>query len=117
MKFPPLLATLLLTSSPALANKAYTAGSFDGENYVLTFYLVDDPDSLHSVSVVEPRSVKRDRYSVPSTFSIDCRKGTGNGYVAMGANRSQAFTKEVLTYYLLEFCTRIGYQYEDQDFQ
>ena len=113
MKLPLLLTTLLLSASPALANKAYTAGSFDGDNYVLTFYLVDNTDSLYSVSVVEPRSVRRDGYAVPSAFSIDCRKGTGNGYVAMGANRTQAFTKEVLTYYLLEFCTRLGYRYED----
>ena len=113
MRLPLLLTTLLLSVSPALANKAYTAGSFDGDNYVLTFYLVDNTDSLYSVSVVEPRSVRRDGYAVPSAFSIDCRKGTGNGYVAMGANRSQAFTKEVLTYYLLEFCTRLGYRYED----
>ena len=114
MKLPLLLITLLLASSPAFANKAYTAGSFDGENYVLTFYLVDNTDSLYSVSVVEPRSVRRDGYAVPSVFSFDCRKGEGSGYVAMGDNRSEAFAQEVLTYYLLEFCTRIGYRYEDQ---
>lgn len=81
---------------------------------MLTFYLVDNTDSLYSVSEVEPRSVRRDGYAVPSAFSFDCRKGVGSGYVAMGGNRSEAFTQEVLTYYLLEFCIRIGYRYEDQ---
>ena len=30
----------------------------------------------------------------------------------MGADRSQAFMEEVLGYYLMEFCTRNGYEYE-----
>ena len=113
MKLPLLLTTLLLTASPALANRSETGGSFSKDDYLMTYNQVDNNGSLYSVSVVEPRSVRRDGYAVPSAFSIDCRKGTGNGYVAMGANRTQAFTKEVLTYYLLEFCTRLGYRYED----
>ena len=84
MKLPLLLITLLLASSPAFANKVYTAGSFDGKNYVLTFYLVDNTDSLYSVSVVEPRSVRRDGYAVPSAFSFDCRKKKGVGTLQWG---------------------------------
>ena len=39
---------------------------------MLNFYLVDNTDSLYSVSVVEPRSVRRDGYAVPPAFSFDC---------------------------------------------
>ena len=96
MKLPLLLVTLLLASSPAFANKAYTAWSFDGESYVLDFYLVDNTDSLYSVSVVEPRSVRRDGYAVPPAFSFDCRKGEGSGYVAMGATDQKPLLKKSL---------------------
>ena len=61
---------------------------------MLTFYLVDNADSLNSVSVVEPRSVRRDGYAVPPAFSCDCRKGEGSGYVAMGATDQKPLLKK-----------------------
>ena len=117
MKLPLLLTTLLLTASPALANRNETGGSFSKDDYVMTYNQFENNGSLYSVSVVEPRSVRRNGYAVPSTFSFDCQKSEGSGYVAMGANRSDAFTTEVLTYYFLEFCTGFGYEYEDQEFE
>ena len=117
MKLPLLLTTLLLAASPALANRNETGGSFAKDEYLMTYNHFENNGSLYSVSVVEPRSVRRNGYAVPSTFSFDCRKSEGSGYVAMGADRSDAFNKEVLTYYFSEFCTGFGYQYEDQEFQ
>ena len=117
MKLSLLLATLLLTASPALANRNETGGSLAKDDYLMTYNQSLNNGSLYSVSVVEPRSVRRNGYAVPSTFLFDCQKSEGNGYVAMEANRSDAFTKEVLTYYFLEFCTGFGYEYEDQEFQ
>ena len=114
MKRPFLLTTLLLTASPAFANKAYTGGVFLNDVYVMTYNLLDNSDSRYSVSVVEARSVKRNGYAVPSSFSFDCRSSEGSAYVAMGPNRPEDFTKNVFTYYFLEFCTRLGYDYEDQ---
>ncbi|QNI84535.1 putative conserved secreted protein [Synechococcus sp. PROS-7-1] len=80
----------------------------------MTFYRSDHAEDLYSVSVVEPRSAKQYGYIVPSSFSFDCAKGKGSGFVAMGINRSQDFIVDVVKFYLLEFCTRNGYQYEDQ---
>ena len=115
MKLPLLLTTLFLSASPALAEVTYRGGVFEGENYVMTFYRFRDTDHKYSVSVIEPRSFKNENGDiVPSSFAFDCGKGVGDGFVAMGADRSQAFIMDVLTYYLLEFCTRNGYQYEKQ---
>ena len=113
MKLPLLLSTLLLTASPVLANVIYQGGVFEGENYVMTFYRFRDTDHKYSVSVIETRSVMDENGNiVPSAFAFDCGKGVGDGFVAMGADRSKAFIEDVMIYYLLEFCTRNGYQYE-----
>ena len=113
MKFPLLLTTLLLAVSPALANETYKGGLFEGENYVMTFYRIRNSVHIYSVSVIETRSVKNDNgVVVPSSFSFNCENGNADGFVAMGADRSKAFIEDVMMYYLLEFCTRNGYQYE-----
>ena len=101
MKLPLLLTTLLLSASPALANKAYIGGVFLNDDYVMTYNLLDNSDSRYSVSVVEARSVRRNRYTVPSSFSFDCRSSEGSAYLAMGPNRPEDFSKEVFTYYFL----------------
>ena len=76
MKLPLLLTTLLLTASPALANRNETGGSFAKDDYLMTYNQFENNGSLYSVSVVEPRSVRRNGYAVPSTFSFDCRKSS-----------------------------------------
>ena len=113
MKLPLLLTTLLLSVSPAFANEQYRGGYFEGENYIMTFYRIRNTCHIYSVSVIEPRSVKNENgVVVPSSFSFNCQNGKADGFVAMGADRSQAFMEEVLGYYLMEFCTRNGYEYE-----
>ena len=113
MKLPLLLTTLLLTASPALSTENYRGGIFESENYVMTFYRISNSVQIYSVSVIQPRSVKNDDgVVVPSSFSFNCENGNADGFVAMGADRSKAFIEDVMMYYLLEFCTRNGYQYE-----
>jgi hypothetical protein len=115
MKLPLLIAVLLLsaTPAPAFASKNYKGGYFEGENYVMTFFRIHQTDHKYSVSVIEPRSFKNENGDiVPSSFSFDCQNGRADGFVAMGADKPQAFIDDVLLYYLNEFCTRNGYEYE-----
>ena len=113
MKLPLLIAALLLSATPALANKTYKGGYFEGENYVMTFFRIHQTDHQYYVSVIDPRSFKNENGDiVPSSFSFDCQNGRADGFVAMGADKTQAFIDDVLLYYLNEFCNRNGYEYE-----
>ena len=70
-------------------------------------------DHKYSVPVIESRSFENENGDiVPSSFTFDCQNGRADGFVAMGADRPQAFIDDVLFYYLNEFCTHDGYEYE-----
>ena len=62
---------------------------------MLNFYLVDNTDSLYSVSVVEPRSVRRDGYA-RLHFHLIVEREKGVGKLQWGATDQKPLLKKSL---------------------
>ena len=115
MKYLPLLGALLLSAAPVVAEAPYAGGYFKGKGYVLTFSRFPETDHKYSVSVIESRSAKdKDGDIFPSSFAFECKNGKGEGFVAMGSDRSEASSNQSTRYYIVDFCNRNGYNWESE---